>query len=201
MALHLNDEQDRVVLDAARWEAEAERIAELLGENPAECEWSLTFVDDEAIRTFNREYRGFDRPTDVLSFSQLEGEDDFPLPEDGPKLLGDVVISAERAKTQAEERGHTLDAEVALLITHGLLHLLGEQQRLAFGRLLLARPVAAFLDEATSALDEGLEESMYRLAREQLPGTILVSVGHRSTLLAFHPRCLSIKGGGAWELT
>ncbi|MEO6986357.1 MAG: ABC transporter ATP-binding protein/permease [Paralcaligenes sp.] len=77
---------------------------------------------------------------------------------------------------------------------------LGEQQRLAFGRLILAAPDAAFLDEATSALDEGLEESMYRLVCEQLPGTILLSVGHRSTLTAYHRRQLTLKGGGAWEL-
>ncbi len=80
---------------------------------------------------------------------------------------------------------------------------LGEQQRLAFGRLLLARPLAAFLDEATSAMDEGLEDAMYRLVRERLPDTILVSVGHRGTLLAHHARQLVLKGNntGAWEVT
>ncbi|WP_028536947.1 ABC transporter ATP-binding protein/permease [Paludibacterium yongneupense] len=77
---------------------------------------------------------------------------------------------------------------------------LGEQQRLAFGRLLLARPQAAFLDEATSAMDEGLEEAMYRLVRERLPQLVLVSVGHRSTLRAFHPRELQLLGDGAWQL-
>ncbi|HEY9278742.1 MAG TPA: ABC transporter ATP-binding protein/permease, partial [Eoetvoesiella sp.] len=78
---------------------------------------------------------------------------------------------------------------------------LGEQQRLAFGRLLLAQPDAAFLDEATSAMDEGLEDAMYRLVSEYLPQTILVSVGHRSTLLAHHPRQLTLKGKGGWELS
>lgn len=79
---------------------------------------------------------------------------------------------------------------------------LGEQQRLAFGRLLLAVPVAAFLDEATSAMDEGLEDAMYRLVREQLPHTRLVSVGHRSTLSKHHAWQLVLKGkgSGAWEL-
>src|SRR5690606_15334754 len=71
---------------------------------------------------------------------------------------------------------------------------LGEQQRLAFGRLLLTRPLAAFLDEATSAMDEGLEDAMYRLVRERLPGTILVSVGHRGTLLSHHAQQLTLKG-------
>ncbi|MDN0076787.1 ABC transporter ATP-binding protein/permease [Crenobacter sp. SG2303] len=78
---------------------------------------------------------------------------------------------------------------------------LGEQQRLAFGRLLLAHPVAAFLDEATSAMDEGMEDAMYRLVRERLTDTILVSVGHRSTLLAHHPRQLELSGEGRWKVS
>lgn len=79
---------------------------------------------------------------------------------------------------------------------------LGEQQRLAFGRLLLAKPQAAFLDEATSAMDEGLEHAMYRLVRDQLPDTVLVSVGHRSTLFTHHARQLILKGDGlgGWEI-
>jgi len=78
---------------------------------------------------------------------------------------------------------------------------LGEQQRLAFGRLLLAQPVAAFLDEATSAMDEGLEDAMVRLVRTRLPDTMLVSVGHRSTLLAHHSLHLSLAGDGSWALS
>lgn len=78
---------------------------------------------------------------------------------------------------------------------------LGEQQRLAFGRLLLARPVAAFLDEATSAMDEGLEDAMYRLITQHLPDTLLVSVGHRSTLVKHHPQQLNLKGKGQWEVS
>ncbi|MGL6072186.1 ABC transporter ATP-binding protein/permease [Craterilacuibacter sp.] len=77
---------------------------------------------------------------------------------------------------------------------------LGEQQRLAFGRLLLARPQAAFLDEATSAMDEGLEHAMYTLVREYLPHTVLISVGHRSTLNIHHPHQLELLGEGRWQL-
>ncbi len=77
---------------------------------------------------------------------------------------------------------------------------LGEQQRLAIGRLLLNRPRAAFLDEASSAMDEGLEHAMYRLLRESLPGATLVSVGHRSSLLGFHDRVLELLGEGKWRL-
>jgi vitamin B12/bleomycin/antimicrobial peptide transport system ATP-binding/permease protein len=77
---------------------------------------------------------------------------------------------------------------------------LGEQQRLAIGRVLLNRPVAVFLDEASSALDEGLEHAMYRLLRESLPDTTLISVGHRSSLSGLHSRMLELLGEGQWRL-
>jgi vitamin B12/bleomycin/antimicrobial peptide transport system ATP-binding/permease protein len=77
---------------------------------------------------------------------------------------------------------------------------LGEQQRLAIGRVLLKRPRVVFLDEASSALDEGLEEAMYRLLRESLPGATVVSVGHRSSLVGFHTRVLELLGEGKWRL-
>ncbi|MCP9759910.1 ABC transporter ATP-binding protein/permease [Aquitalea sp. S1-19] len=77
---------------------------------------------------------------------------------------------------------------------------LGEQQRLAFGRLLLAQPQSAFLDEATSAMDEGLEHTMYALVRERLPRTVLISVGHRSTLNSHHAHQLELLGEGRWQL-
>jgi putative ATP-binding cassette transporter len=79
---------------------------------------------------------------------------------------------------------------------------LGEQQRLAFGRLLIAHPSAAFLDEATSAMDEGLEDAMYRLLRERLPQARIVSVGHRSSLRRHHGVELVLKGtDGGWSLS
>jgi putative ATP-binding cassette transporter len=77
---------------------------------------------------------------------------------------------------------------------------LGEQQRLAIGRVLLNRPQVVFLDEASSAMDEGLEHAMYRLLRESLPGATLVSVGHRSSLLGFHAWGLELLGEGKWRL-
>jgi vitamin B12/bleomycin/antimicrobial peptide transport system ATP-binding/permease protein len=78
---------------------------------------------------------------------------------------------------------------------------LGEQQRLAIGRVLLSRPLVVFLDEASSALDEGLEHAMYRLLRESLPGATLVSVGHRSSLVGLHTRVLELLGEGRWRLS
>jgi len=77
---------------------------------------------------------------------------------------------------------------------------LGEQQRLAVGRVLLNRPQLVFLDEASSAMDEGLEYAMYQLLRQSLPETILVSVGHRSSLLDFHSQELELLGDGKWNL-
>ncbi|QEI05439.1 ABC transporter ATP-binding protein/permease [Pigmentiphaga aceris] len=77
---------------------------------------------------------------------------------------------------------------------------IGEQQRLAFARVLFNRPQLAFLDEATSATDEGLEHALYSLLRTELPDCMLVSIGHRSTLDAFHAVCLQLDGQGAWHL-
>ena len=75
----------------------------------------------------------------------------------------------------------------------------GEQQRLGFARILLARPRLVFLDEATSALDEGLEHTLYTLLRAELPDAVVVSVGHRSGLGRFHDTRLDLRGDGAWE--
>lgn len=76
----------------------------------------------------------------------------------------------------------------------------GEQQRVAFARILLTKPQAVFLDESSSALDEGLELMLYRLVREQLPETILVSVSHRSTVEQHHSQELQLLGDGDWHL-
>ena len=76
----------------------------------------------------------------------------------------------------------------------------GEQQRIAFARILLTKPKAVFLDESTSALDEGLEMMLYQLVRTELPNTILVSVSHRRTVDQHHTKELRLLGDGAWEL-
>jgi probable rRNA maturation factor len=88
----------------------------------------LTFVDDEMIRELNEQYRGIDKPTDVLSFSMSEQTDEEPIIiyENKPEeQLGDIVISAPAAKRQSEEYGHSLEREIGFLFVHGLLHLLG----------------------------------------------------------------------------
>nr|WP_307787046.1 ABC transporter ATP-binding protein/permease [Mycolicibacterium mengxianglii] len=76
----------------------------------------------------------------------------------------------------------------------------GEQQRIAFARILLTKPKAAFLDEATSALDVGLETMLYQMVRNELPETILVSVAHRGTVIDHHEQELTLLGDGEWRL-
>ncbi|MBQ4121094.1 MAG: rRNA maturation RNase YbeY [Clostridia bacterium] len=88
-------------------------------DRPAEV--SVTIVDNEAIHAINLEHRGIDRPTDVLSFPMFD--EDF---DDGEAcVLGDIVISLEKAKEQAESYGHSLEREIAFLTVHSVLHLLG----------------------------------------------------------------------------
>ena len=76
----------------------------------------------------------------------------------------------------------------------------GEQQRIAFARILLTQPKAVFLDEATSALDENLEFALYELLHTQLPDTIVVSVSHHSSVEQHHERHLELLGEGQWRL-
>ena len=88
---------------------------------------SVTFVDNEFIHEMNKTYRNVDRPTDVISFAFLDNEEDKDklLHEKGPVCLGDIYISIDKAKEQAEEYGHPLSRELSFLFVHGLLHLLG----------------------------------------------------------------------------
>ena len=91
----------------------------------------LIITDDAGIREMNREYRGIDAPTDVLSFplQDYDGPEKprvlFPQPPDEPLSLGDIVISYPRAVEQAREYGHSLERELAFLLVHGVMHLLG----------------------------------------------------------------------------
>ena len=90
------------------------------------AEVSILLTDDENISRLNKNYRAVDGPTDVLSFSQLEGDQESGFaPDTGEEVLGDVVISVESARRQADEQGHSLDDEIDILLAHGLLHLLG----------------------------------------------------------------------------
>lgn len=86
-----------------------------------DAELSILLTGDSEMRNLNRDYRGKDRPTDVLSFSQMEGE----LADVGNLMLGDVVISLDTACRQAIEKGHSKEREIEILLIHGLLHLVG----------------------------------------------------------------------------
>jgi probable rRNA maturation factor len=95
---------------------------------PSPYEVSLVFTDSETVQQLNRDYRGVDDPTDVLAFYMLPqkgSEFSFAVPPDGVTRLGEVIISYPQAVAQAKEQGHSPERELALLIIHGILHLLG----------------------------------------------------------------------------
>lgn len=107
--------------EAAEYAVESENLLNL---DKQRCELSVTFVGLDEIHELNREYRGVDRPTDVLSFPQFEDLEE-EIPEVGEICLGDVVICREKAEEQAEEFGHSFERELVYLFTHSVLHLLG----------------------------------------------------------------------------
>ncbi|WP_409251406.1 rRNA maturation RNase YbeY [Bacillus sp. SCS-153A] len=105
-------------------------------------ELTVSFVTNERIQEINKEYRDKDQPTDVISFALEElGEDETKVVGDGiPRILGDIIISVDKAKEQAEEYGHSYSRELGFLALHGFLHLLGydhmneEDEERMFGR-------------------------------------------------------------------
>lgn len=108
-----------------------------------ETEVSVTFMNDEEIRQVNAEYRGIDKPTDVISFAleeMTDGEVAIITEQDMPTILGDIIISVDTAKRQAVEYEHSIDREIGFLALHGFLHLLGydhmtaEDETKMFGR-------------------------------------------------------------------
>jgi len=97
-----------------------------LQEAGAEVELGLVITGQERVQALNRSYRGKDAPTDVLAFSTLPGAGEpFVTPPDGRLHLGEVIVSYPQAVIQAGEEGHSIKKEIATLITHGILHLLG----------------------------------------------------------------------------
>lgn len=126
--------------------------------------------------------------------------------------LGDLraVVSYPHAEGVVDDR-EIQQALIKVALSHLAIRLneardwakmlsVGEQQRIAFARVLLAKPRAVFLDESTSAMDEGLELMLYELIRAEFPDTILVSVSHRNTVEQFHGRHLELVGDGDWRL-
>ncbi len=115
----LSNRQRKVRVDSKRLQEVAALALEML--DFEEAELSVLLVSDQKIRELNRQYLDRDRPTDVLAFAQWEGGGETV----DPTWLGDVVISTETAKAQAEQEGAALNQELDLLLVHGILHLIG----------------------------------------------------------------------------
>ncbi|USK58842.1 rRNA maturation RNase YbeY [Peribacillus asahii] len=116
----ISEEVQKLVESVLQFAAEKEDIEE-------GTELSVTFVDNARIQEINKEYRDKDAATDVISFALEEmGEEEIEIiGADMPRVLGDIIISIERTKEQAEEYGHSFDRELGFLALHGFLHLLG----------------------------------------------------------------------------
>lgn len=125
---------------------------------PYEAEVNVVLTDNEEIHKINKEFREIDRPTDVLSFPMLEYEtpgnfdfleerEDCFHPETGELLLGDIMISVERAVEQAEEYGHSLEREMAFLTAHSMLHLCGYDHMEEEERLIMEEKQRLILDK------------------------------------------------------
>lgn len=119
MEILIKNQQERIKIDVDLMEEKTRKVLDDLG--CKESELSILLVDDKEIQRLNKQYRGIDSSTDVLSFSMGEGKGS----EINRWLLGDIIISLETASKQASERGHDIIDEVLMLIVHGILHLLG----------------------------------------------------------------------------
>ncbi len=124
MEIFINDLQEKKTINLAYLE---ERALNILREMQCDerCEVSIALVDDQEMHRLNLQYRHIDTPTDVLSFALQEADEPTMLSESAPILLGDVILSTETIQRQAEERGHSFEQELSILLIHGLLHLLG----------------------------------------------------------------------------
>ncbi|MFI8575243.1 rRNA maturation RNase YbeY [Rossellomorea aquimaris] len=116
----LSEEETSLVQNILNFAAKKEEVED-------DSEVSVTFVTNERIQEINREYRKKDQPTDVISFALEElGEDEVEIVGGQiPRVLGDIIISIDRAKEQAEEYNHSFSRELGFLALHGFLHLLG----------------------------------------------------------------------------
>ena len=127
MQLHINDWTEGAGTELTDFITQiGTKVLAMLGEENDET--GVTLVTDADIHQMNREHRGIDAPTDVLSFALDDGEDadyDAGYDADMPHLVGDVIISVERAAAQSKEYGHSLQREIGFLLIHGLLHLYG----------------------------------------------------------------------------
>ena len=129
MEIIISKEPETIIVDESIIE-DIKRAVETIGElyDVKDSEVSITLTDNETIHELNRDYRGIDRPTDVLSFAFHESDEPEIITDDIDEAidtLGDIIIAVERAKTQSEDYGHSLRREIVFLTVHGMLHLLG----------------------------------------------------------------------------
>ncbi|MUT66677.1 rRNA maturation RNase YbeY [Paenibacillus sp. NEAU-GSW1] len=161
MSLQLDWSNEQQKMDIPeQWIGKLEELLKLAGEAEGmdSGEVTLTFTDNEGIHQLNRDYRGIDRPTDVLSFAMLDdGTDELDIifevesedeadPISG--MLGDIVISVEKALEQSEEYGHSLEREIGFLFVHGFLHLIGYDHEDEAGEAEMTAKQEAVLQKA-----------------------------------------------------
>jgi len=129
--LVLRNRQRSIKIESRSLQVFLHRLADELA--PEGSSATLVLVGDDRMRRLNRRFRGFDRPTDVLSFPAENGE--FPEDDEDSTYLGDIVISVDTARRQALRRGSTLPRELRVLALHGLLHLLGHDHETDRGEM------------------------------------------------------------------
>lgn len=159
MGIFFENETDEMMdFDYEGLLAEVVREALRQEECPYEAEVAITLTDAEGIQSMNREYRGIDKVTDVLSFPMLDYEvpSDFSCvkeenlmqfnPDSGELILGDIVLCVSRAREQAMEYGHTLSRELAFLTAHSMMHLCGYDHIKEEERMLMEQRQEQVLD-------------------------------------------------------
>lgn len=156
MEITVGYQDEKLKLGRDIWEviiAKVLQTAACLNDVREDAEISVLLCDDEYIHYLNREYRGVDRATDVLSFALNEGDNEVP---EEILLLGDVVISVNKVEEQANEYGHSWDRELAYLTVHGFLHILGYDHMVEEDKIRMREEEERVLEEL--GLLRGIDE-------------------------------------------
>lgn len=127
MHIDLVDEQNFLSKNHIQLITDLLKLASTVEGTSNNCEVSITIVSDKEIQEINRAYRGINQPTDVISFEIQDDLDDLPpdVQDQVGNMLGDIIVSIDRAREQATEYNHSVEREVGFLVVHGFLHLLG----------------------------------------------------------------------------
>ncbi|MBM4141143.1 MAG: rRNA maturation RNase YbeY [Nitrospira sp.] len=146
MRVYIKNQQRLIKVNQHRIKKDLRKALHLLGLHSAEI--SILFVNDKRMKILNRQYRGVDKTTDVLSFSQIEDRTlNFELRTQNI-LLGDIVINLHQAKRQAAEHNLTFNEELRFLLIHGLLHLIGyDHEKGGYARRKMQKKTLELLEE------------------------------------------------------